>query len=155
MPRPPRRRRPSRRSPLAAALFAAAAGTACGGDIEEEKTGAAAVRPLLDRYCVDCHGEYYAENEFRLDAGALDLSGELTGASLAALVKVHDRLRAGEMPPADADAPSAADRAATPSPGLPRRCTPPTSTGSAARAAPGCGGSRGASTSTPSATCWG
>ena len=110
MTRPPRRRRSARRPPLAAALFAAAAGAACGGDIEEEKTGAAAVRPLLDRYCVDCHGEYYAENEFRLDAGALDLSGELSGESVAALVKVHDRLRAGEMPPADAAAPSAADR---------------------------------------------
>ena len=90
--------------PLAAVCYAGAAFAAEGAP------NAAALRPLLDKYCVDCHGEYYAENEFRLDADALPLNDEADAAALAALLKVHDRMKAGEMPPAEGDQPDDAAR---------------------------------------------
>ncbi|MFH5805219.1 DUF1592 domain-containing protein [Alienimonas sp. DA493] len=102
------------RRSFAVALTCCAA--VCGGSgvAAERGVDPAALRPLLDRFCVDCHGEFYAENEFRLDAAALELSadgGRLDDETLAALIKVHDRMNSGEMPPKDAgDAPSATVR---------------------------------------------
>ncbi|NNJ25805.1 DUF1592 domain-containing protein [Alienimonas chondri] len=71
----------------------------------------AALRPVLDKFCVDCHSDLYAENEFRLDAEALDLTRDLDAETVAVLTKVHDRLKAGEMPPKEAsETPTAAQR---------------------------------------------
>jgi hypothetical protein len=53
------------------------------------------MRPFLDTYCVDCHGPDSQKGKLRLD-------GKVTPATW---VKVHDRLSAGEMPPAKADQP--------------------------------------------------
>ena len=71
------------------------------------------VQTLLSRYCVDCHSADYAESGFRLDdladADGLDWSDE---AVHRRLVKAHDRLVSGEMPPKDADSPGHAAREA-------------------------------------------
>ena len=64
------------------------------------------LQTLLSTHCADCHNADYAESGFRVDELALE------EASLASLVKVHDRLKSGEMPPADADPPSDTARAA-------------------------------------------
>ena len=111
MPRP-RVRRSVTRAAGAAIAGAVAAGPAVAA--ESPAAGAAdlaAVRTLLDASCVDCHGEYYAENGLRLDEAALDLT-DLTAERLATLVKVHDRVAAGEMPPPEADRPDEEESAA-------------------------------------------
>ena len=107
MPAPLTARRMPRRSfvrrLVALPAFAACgAGAAWGAGTDAAEPDLAAVRTLLDASCVDCHGEFYAENGLRLDAVALDLS-DLTADRLATLVKVHDRVAAGEMPPAEAE----------------------------------------------------
>ena len=99
-----------RRLSFAGSLLALAASSGAAR-AAETAPDPAALRPLLDRFCVDCHGEFYAENEFRLDADALPLGGKLDADALAALVRVHDRLKSGEMPPEEADAPDGTLRA--------------------------------------------
>jgi hypothetical protein len=58
------------------------------------------VRPLLDAYCVECHGAEFQKGKLRLDG---PVSPELW-------VRVYDRILAGEMPPDKADAPPKAER---------------------------------------------
>lgn len=58
------------------------------------------VRPLLETYCVDCHGADTQKGKLRLDQAI----------SLETWTKVHDRIESGEMPPKKADHPSAAER---------------------------------------------
>jgi hypothetical protein len=68
----------------------------------------AAIKPFLQTHCYDCHGGGAAEGGLELDK----LSADLTSAShLEKWIKIHDRVRSGEMPPPDADPqPTAADR---------------------------------------------
>jgi hypothetical protein len=71
----------------------------------------APLRTFLDTYCVSCHDAKAAEK------GQIDLvklSADLKEpAAFASWVKVHDRIRAGEMPPKDRQKrPSAAESAA-------------------------------------------
>jgi hypothetical protein len=47
------------------------------------------VRPLLDAHCIECHGPEVQKAKLRLDQDV----------SMAAWVKVHDKLASGEMPP--------------------------------------------------------
>ena len=63
------------------------------------------VQGLLGRYCVDCHSADYAEAGFRADDLAESYDPADAG-QFARLVKAHDRLASGEMPPSDADAPN-------------------------------------------------
>ncbi|MCH5375096.1 MAG: DUF1592 domain-containing protein [Planctomycetes bacterium] len=67
------------------------------------------VAPFMTQYCVDCHDADMKE-------GGLDLTSlgsDLTDAGLQARwVRIHDRVRDGEMPPQDGDLPSDADRKA-------------------------------------------
>jgi hypothetical protein len=69
----------------------------------------ASLAPFIERHCVDCHNSASPE-------GGLDLSShgsDFTDAALQAKwVRIHDRVRDGEMPPRDAVQPSAVDRAA-------------------------------------------
>ena len=59
--------------------------------------------------CYDCHGEFVQESDFRLDTLAQKLDDP---AHFAMCVKVYDRIRKGEMPPAGADRPDAQQMAA-------------------------------------------
>jgi hypothetical protein len=58
------------------------------------------LRPLIDSYCVECHGSDVQKGKLRLD-------GEIP---FPTWVKIHDRIQSGEMPPAKADQPSEAAR---------------------------------------------
>jgi len=53
------------------------------------------VRPLLDAHCIECHGD-------DVQKGGLRLDGEV---SMAAWIKVHDKLASGEMPPKKSEQP--------------------------------------------------
>lgn len=67
-----------------------------------EDSFAANVKPLLDQYCRDCHGAETQEAGLRLDTLGFNLGDEGT---MATWVRVHDKLVAGEMPPADSPRP--------------------------------------------------
>lgn len=67
------------------------------------------IKPLLETYCVDCHGADTAKAGLRLDELRWDLSDP---AISARWVKVHDKLSRGQMPPAKSEQPSSAERAA-------------------------------------------
>lgn len=54
-----------------------------------------AVRELVTQHCVECHGPTVQKAKLRLD----QLSGDLNEAAFAKWVTVHDRVKAGEMPP--------------------------------------------------------
>jgi mono/diheme cytochrome c family protein len=60
----------------------------------DEPSGA--VRELIANHCVDCHGPTVQKAKLRLD----QLTGDLADpAAFRMWVKVHDRVKAGEMPP--------------------------------------------------------
>jgi hypothetical protein len=65
------------------------------------------VRKFLEKHCFDCH-------DAATKKGGLDLTAPLAdftdAATFAKWVKVHDRVRAGEMPPSKKDQPVAAER---------------------------------------------
>lgn len=61
--------------------------------------------PLLERSCLDCHGGDATKGRFDLRDAAADPT-----ARLWAIARVRERVRTGEMPPPDADAPDAAER---------------------------------------------
>lgn len=63
-----------------------------------------AVRAVLQRHCVDCHGEDRQKGGLRLDTLAWGLEDRKT---FDAWVKVYDKIRTGEMPPADRTPPPA------------------------------------------------
>ena len=61
-----------------------------------------ALLPFLENHCYDCHDSATKKGRFDLEV----LSGNLSDpAAMAAWVKVHDRLAAGEMPPKKKDTP--------------------------------------------------
>ncbi len=59
-----------------------------------------AVRPLIDAHCIDCHGSDVQKGGLRLDQSV----------DMAAWIKVHDKLAAGEMPPKKEEQPPQAMR---------------------------------------------
>ena len=64
------------------------------------------LRPFLQAHCIDCHSGADAEGSFDLAA----LGGDLTDAELMRRwILVHDRIAAGEMPPADQPRPAEAE----------------------------------------------
>lgn len=65
------------------------------------------VRPLLAKYCFDCHGDGAESERLRLDQ-----LGESFGDPIQAQhwAKVLEQLRTGAMPPKDSDQPSEAER---------------------------------------------
>ncbi len=66
---------------------------------------------FIARYCTDCHGETTQEATLNLTVLAADFSSNDRD-TFRRWVKVHDRIAAGEMPPKDADQPTAAERTA-------------------------------------------
>ena len=60
------------------------------------------VKPLLEGYCVECHGPDTQRAKLRLDTLQPDFRDERT---LATWTLVHDKLVAGEMPPKRSDQP--------------------------------------------------
>src|SRR5947209_9177459 len=65
-----------------------------------------AVVAFIDRHCADCHND--VDKEARLDLTSLAYD-PADGANFALWVKVHDRVKAGEMPPKKKARPAAAD----------------------------------------------
>lgn len=69
----------------------------------------ASIAPFLQQHCVDCHDSSSREGGLDLTA----LGSDFADAALQAKwVRIHDRVRDGEMPPHDADQPSVAQNAA-------------------------------------------
>lgn len=64
------------------------------------------VKPFLEAHCIDCHGPDTAKAGLRLDTLGTDLTDD---SSLAKWVRVHDKVRAGEMPPKKSDQPPKAE----------------------------------------------
>ena len=67
------------------------------------------IRAFLEKHCLECHSGKDAEASLdlaKLPLGASDAHG------FSRWVKVHDRIRSGEMPPKDSDRPAASDVAA-------------------------------------------
>ncbi len=69
----------------------------------------AAVRQLLDDRCFECHDEDAKKGKLDLTALKFDLGD---AKAFAMWVKVHDRVRDGEMPPKKKEQPTEAERAA-------------------------------------------
>lgn len=67
----------------------------------------ASVRPLVARYCVDCHTGADAEGE--VDLAALD-GPESLRKHLRLVQRVAEMVESGQMPPPDSDQPTAAER---------------------------------------------
>ena len=67
------------------------------------------LRPFLQAYCADCHSGEGADAEFDLAALGDDLGD---AEAMRRWVLVHDRVSAGEMPPAGAPQPEQAERSA-------------------------------------------
>lgn len=61
------------------------------------------LKPFFIKYCSDCHSDGTAEGGLDLSAIGADLSDERT---IAAWIRIYDRVRVGEMPPKDATQPS-------------------------------------------------
>lgn len=65
------------------------------------------VQPLLREYCLDCHDAETKKGDLDLASLTFDLKDAKT---FATWVKVHDRVRDGEMPPTKKPAPAEKDR---------------------------------------------
>lgn len=63
------------------------------------------IRPLLGKYCVDCHGEETHEKDLRLD----QLQPDFAGPTAARWRLILERVEQGQMPPEDALRPTAED----------------------------------------------
>ncbi|MBI1313341.1 DUF1592 domain-containing protein [bacterium] len=66
----------------------------------------AAVR-VIQKYCTDCHGAEVQEGGLRVDTLSTDFSD---AGAFDTWVQIHDRVQAGEMPPAEGTQPPAAER---------------------------------------------
>ena len=65
------------------------------------------VAAFISKTCVDCHGPDTQEGGVRLDTLPLDAKGlAASPEALHTLIRVHDRVRDGEMPPKDAEQPA-------------------------------------------------
>lgn len=67
------------------------------------------IRPVLDKYCTDCHDAETKKGNLDLTALKFDLSD---AKNFATWVKVHDAVHEGEMPPAKKDQPTSKARTA-------------------------------------------
>src|SRR5207245_3339857 len=67
------------------------------------------IRQVLRALCGDCHNQETREAKLDLASLSEDLTDK---AAFDTWVKVHDRVRDGEMPPKDAKQPKADERAA-------------------------------------------
>jgi mono/diheme cytochrome c family protein len=76
-------------------LFAGAVALLGGAALRAAPPPAAAVA-FIDRHCADCHSG--TDKEAGLDLASLDYD-PVDGANFALWVRVHDRVKAGEMPP--------------------------------------------------------
>ena len=71
------------------------------------------VAAFISKTCVDCHGPDTQEGGVRLDTLPLDAKGlAASPEALHTLIRVHDRVRDGEMPPKDAEQPASEARKA-------------------------------------------
>ena len=69
------------------------------------------VAVFVRTHCIDCHGPDAQEGGLRLDTFSLDPARIAESANaLRAIVRVHDRVRDGEMPPKDVTQPSIGER---------------------------------------------
>ena len=68
-----------------------------------------AFRTFLERHCQACHSGPQPEAGLDLVALVRDFSAAADGETLLRLVRVHDRIVRGEMPPADEERPPAAE----------------------------------------------
>jgi mono/diheme cytochrome c family protein len=66
--------------------------------------------PFLETHCFECHGEDVQKAKLRFDTLSPDLSDPR---SLDIWTRVHDRIRAGEMPPEKQPQPSPGERTST------------------------------------------
>jgi len=64
----------------------------------------AKVKPLIDAHCLDCHGPDAQKAGLRLDTLTADVRDEK---AMATWVRVHDKLKSGEMPPKKSERPPA------------------------------------------------
>ena len=67
------------------------------------------IRPLLGKYCIDCHGKDEHDGEIRFDELDPDL---VNGSDANVWNDVLDQINLGEMPPEDAPQPSLSERRA-------------------------------------------
>lgn len=75
--------------------------TACCGASPAE------LRPFIEKHCYECHDADSKKGDLNLEGLPNDVTD---GTRMRLWTAVHDRLLRGEMPPKDADQPSAADR---------------------------------------------
>lgn len=87
--------------------LAAFAGLAAADDSAGLPAFGKAVRPLINQYCLDCHGPDLQEGDFRIDQLNPDL---VAGPDAETWDYALDRINAGEMPPEDSAQPSDAER---------------------------------------------
>jgi hypothetical protein len=90
--------------PLSAALLLAAA--IASQAAAQDQGFAKKVKPFIDKYCTDCHGEETKRAGLRLDNLKPDFNDART---MATWVKVHDKIAHGEMPPKKRPRPPEAD----------------------------------------------
>ena len=89
-------------------LLTAAPLTAGGIELKPDELGfRSSIRPLMAKYCVDCHGEQDPEGNLSLHAIDPDLFE--TG-NLETWRMIYEQVRFSDMPPKDADQPSKSER---------------------------------------------
>lgn len=97
---------------VAVAMFLAASSHAVGEEGKPAPTPAAPFRvderilPLLQNYCVSCHGNQTAEGDVRLD----NLESLNLDSRLDLLNREHEQIFIGEMPPKNEKRPTEAER---------------------------------------------
>lgn len=79
---------------------------ACGTAVQADE-----LATFVQSHCIECHGPNAQEAGLRLDTLPLDSTKAAASAdSIRSLMRVHDRVRDGEMPPGNADKPAASAR---------------------------------------------
>src|SRR5205085_6576185 len=81
---------------LAAALLVAAGAARADDPRPEAKQYDEQIRPLLAKFCLDCHGGEKPKGDFRLDKLSPDFADAATQKQWQAVLS---RVRSGEMPP--------------------------------------------------------
>lgn len=92
---------------LCATLFAGMSGFAHGDLKPDVKTFQQQVKPLLQTYCVQCHGSETSEAKIRFDIIDPNI---LTGKHFGKWEDAREAFNTGEMPPEDAPQPTDAER---------------------------------------------
>lgn len=92
---------------VASILLTCVLGQSHGRADELTKSFANKVRPVLERFCYDCHGNGEQEGSVALDQLDADL---INGADAEAWHAALDAVNAGDMPPEDEEQPNAAER---------------------------------------------